>query len=53
MQYNYTVIDYIVIGNLPVNWPKLLGSFQKGFTRFFNVFGMSFCITSAKPNVTV
>ena len=34
------------IGNLPVIWPKLIGPFQNVFTNFFNVFGMSFYITS-------
>ena len=33
-----------------VNWPRLLGPFQNGFTTFFDVyvFGMSFCIIPAK-----
>ena len=28
----------LAVGNLPVNWPKLLGPFQNGFTNFFDVF---------------
>ena len=40
---------YKYIGNLLVNWPKLLGPFQNSITVFFDVyvFGMSFYITSS------
>jgi len=35
-----------VLGNLPVNWPKLVRLFQNGLTKYFDmyVFGMSFYI---------
>ena len=43
--------DYVYttdLGNLPVNWPKLLGPFENGLPRFsICMFGMSFRITSA------
>ena len=29
------VSNICIIGNLPVNWPKLLGPFRNGFTNFF------------------
>ena len=37
---------YLVFGNLPVNWTKLLKHFQNGFSSVFYVyvFGMSFYI---------
>ena len=44
LQVTYVLDD---MGNLPVNWPKLLVSFQNDFTNLFDVyhhymFGMSF-----------
>ena len=38
-----------IIGNLPVNLPKLLGPFQKNVPPIFDVymFGVSFYITSS------
>ena len=49
MQADLFFVSY-QFGDLPVNWPNLLGPFQNILTTFFNVyvFRMSLYMTSSK-----